>query len=193
MENLVIKRKQFQVVEQLGEHSYLATYKNKKYFVKKFNDKDTFVRFMIQSKKINGSGVTSPKIKLYDKKDLYFVAEYLDGKTVMDMLVEGNLKEDIYNQLFQQFWYAKADRVGLDYRTDNWKYINGKLYYLPFVYGEYAGKDIFLKEQIHQWFYSNEFANYMKEKGLEPDPSRLPNEYELNRSVTLMSVKYYRG
>lgn len=192
MEKILIKNKEYEVVEQLGENSYVVNFKNRKVFVRKFADKNSLLNFMDVSKKIKNSGVSNPKVLMYDKKSFSFVCEYLQGEKVFDRLVKDGLSDDIYDQLFQQFWYARAEQIGLDYHTDNWMISGAKLYYLPFNYSKFTSKDEFLKNEIKQWFLSKEFAEYAKEKGVIIDESKMPSEYELNRKITLISVKYYR-
>ena len=192
MEKIIVKNKEYDVIEQLDENCYVINFKKKKAFVQKFVSKDELLNFMEVSKKIKNSGVNSPKVLMYDKKSYSFVREYLEGEIVFDRLVKNGLSDDVYDQLFQQFWYARVDRLGLDYHTDKWLISGGKLYYLPYIYGKYTSKDDFLKNDIKQWFLSKEFAEFAKEKGFEIDESLMPSEYELNRKITLISVKFYR-
>ena len=41
-------------------------------------------------------------------------------------------------------------------------------------------------------FFTKDFIKYCHEKGIDVDQSRLKSDYEINKSIALMTVKYYR-
>ena len=192
-EEIEVKRKVFTVVEPVGEHSYKVERKGKFFFLKKFeNDDAKFEEFCEAEHQLRMSGVTNPKCYLYDKKLKIAIIEYVEGDTCLAALLGGQLPEEAISLLFKTFWYAKNDRLMLDYHPENFVYAYGKLYYLPFKVTRFQNNEQFIQNDIRLWFYTKEFVNYCHELGIDADPSHIKSDYELNKSIALMTVKYYR-
>ena len=192
-EIIEIKRKEFEVIEQLGDHSYKVERKGKYYFLKKFEDDPKgFEKFVDAEHKLRVSGVSNPKCLIYDKKAKIAVVEFIEGDTCLEALLGGELPETVIELLFKTFWYARTDRMALDYHPDNFKFVNVKLYYLPFKCDSFVSKDSFVQEDIRLWFFTKEFIKYCYSKGIPADESHLKSDYEVNKSIALLTVKYYR-
>ena len=192
-EEIEVKRKVFTVIEPIGEHSYKVERKGQFFFLKKFEDNLTkFEDFQDAEHRLRVSGVTNPKCFLYDKKTHIAVLEYVEGQTCLELLLNGSLGEPIIELLFKTFWYARNDRLALDYRPDNFVSTNGKLYYLPFICGKYVNNESFIQQDIRLWFFTKEFIKYCHEKGIDVDEKNLKSDYETNKNIALMTVKYYR-
>ena len=192
-EIIEIKRKEFEIIEQLGDRSFKAERKGNYFFIKKFeDDKKGFEDFVEAEHKLRVSGVTNPKCYLYDKKLRIVVVEYIEGDTCLEALLGGDLTESIIELLFKTFWYARTDRMALDYRPDNFKFVNGKLNYLPFKCTKFVDKEEFIQNDIRLWFFTKEFIKYCHSLGIDVDQSHLKSDYEINKAIALMTVKYYR-
>ena len=192
-EIIEIKRKEFEVIEQMGDRSYKAERKDNLYFIKKFdNDAKGFEEFVDAEHKLRVSGVVNPKCLIYDKKARIAAVEFIEGDTCLEALLGGELPETVIELLFKTFWYARTDRMALDYHPDNFKFANGKLYYLPFKCDTFVNKDSFIQEDIRLWFFTKEFIKYCYSKGIHADESHLKSDYEVNKSIALLTVKYYR-
>ena len=194
VEEIEIKRKIYQVIEQIGDRSFKIERKGKFYFLKKFDDdKKGFDDFVDAEHRLRVSGVTNPKCFLYDKKLRWAVIDYIEGDNCFELLREnGSLSEEIIDLMFKTFWYARTDRLALDMRPDNFVYSGGKLYYMPFTYTKFVSNDSFVQGDIRLWFFTKEFMKYSRSKGLDVDQSLLKSDYETNKSIALMTVKYYR-
>ena len=119
-EIIEIKRKEFEVLEQIGERSFKVSRKGQLYFLKKYEDDPAgFDKFVDAEHRLRVSGVNNPKCYLYDKKLRIAVLEYIEGETCFDTLLKGELSEEIIEGLFKTFWYAKNDRMDLDYSPIN--------------------------------------------------------------------------
>ena len=192
-EEIEVKRKVFTVIEQIGEHSYKVERKGQFFFLKKFEDNPkAFEAFQDAEHRLRVSGIVNPKCYLYDKKTMIAVIEYVEGDTCLEALLGGSLPETAIELLFKTFWYAKSDRLALDYRPDNFIFTNGKLYYLPFTCGKFVDKESFINQDLRLWFFTKEFIRYCRAKGIDVDESHLKSDYEVNKSIALMTVKYYR-
>ena len=192
-EIIEIKRKEFEIIEQLGDRSFKVERKGQLYFMKKFeNDSEGFEKFVDAEHRLRVSGITNPKCYLYDKKLRIAIIEYIEGDTCLEALLGGELSESVIELLFKTFWYAKTDRLALDYRPENFVFTNGKLYYLPFKVDKYVNNESFIQQDIRLWFFTKDFIKHCHTLGISPDESHLKSDYEINKSIALMTVKYYR-
>ena len=192
-EEIEVKRKVYTVVEQIGEHSYRVERKGQFFFLKKYEDRAAeFEQFCDGEHRLRVSGVVNPKCFVYDKKTRMAVVEYIEGETCFDTLLGGELPEQAIELLFKTFWYAKNDRLALDYSPENFKFVNGKLYYIPFKYSKFVNNESFIQHDIRLWFFTKDFIKYCHDKGIDVDQSHLKSDYEVNKSIALMTVKYYR-
>lgn len=192
METIVIKRKEFTILEQLGERSYKVERKGKVFFLKKFeNSKEEFQVFLKAAHRFSITAIATPKIYLYDKNAYVVVMQYVEGDNILDILVEKDLPEEILEEVFTINYYAKFEKMILNHHPDEYKYDGKKLYYLPFEFREFKDKDTFATDGIKLWFYTKELVNYLKEKGLPYDEKRIGNEFARNKEMALMAVKYY--
>ncbi|MCQ2800522.1 MAG: hypothetical protein MJ216_01010 [Bacilli bacterium] len=192
-EEIEVKRKVFTILEQIGEHSYKVERKGQYFFLKKFeSDNAKFEAFCEAEHQLRVSGVSSPKCYLYDKKEKIAVIEFIEGDNCLEALLGGELLESVIEQLFKTFWYAKNDRLALDYHPDNFVYTKGKLYYLPFKVGRFVNNDSFVQNDIRLWFFTKEFVEYCHQLGIDAEKSHIKSDYELNKYIALLTVKYYK-
>ena len=192
-EEIEVKRKVFTVEEQIGEHSYKVERKGQYFFLKKFEGREKeFEDFCNAEHRLRVSGVVNPKCYLYDKKAKIAVVDYIEGNTCLQDLLEADLPEEVIEQLFKTFWYAKNDLMMLDYKPVNFKFVNGKLYYLPFRVSKYVNNESFIQKDMLLWFFTKDFVKYCHEQGIDADQKRLKSDYETNKNIALMTVKYYR-
>ena len=192
-EIIEIKRKEYEVIEQIGEHSFKVERKGQYYFMKKFEDDPAgFEKFVDAEHDLRVSGVANPKCFTYDKKSRIAVLEYIEGETCFDMLLKEDLPESVIELLFKTFWYARNDRLALDYSPKNFVFTNGKLYYLPFIADRFTTNEQFVQKDIMLWFFTKDFIKYCHSLGIDVDQSRLKSDYETNKNIALMTVKYYR-
>lgn len=192
VEEIEIKRKSYQIVEQLDENSFKVERKGKLFLLKKYTDKAAFEKFVDAEHRLRVSGITNPKCYLYDKKLMWAILDYVEGENCLDMLKSGSLPEEVLDLMFKAFWYGRNDRLAIDMKPDNFIYANGKLYYMPFTYEKYTDNEYFVQGDIRLWFYTKEFVKYCHSKGIDVDASLVKSDYETNKNIALMTVKYYR-
>lgn len=188
-----IKRKFFDIIEPLGERSFKVDRKGDIYFLKDFgDDRKGFENFVERTNKFKVCGVKTPKIYLYDKNLHIIVMDYIDGSFMSELLSINDPDESIYQKLFEAFWFAKVDKMFLDFKPANFKLYNDKLYYLPFSYSKFESNEKFLEGDLKLWFSTPELEKYLISAGFSFDHNRIKNEYETNKQMALMAVKYYR-
>ena len=193
MEVFEIKRKIFEVIEKLGERSYKVSRNGKIFFLKDFeNDKKGFENYVESEWKLNGTGINHPKIYAYDKNILVVASEFIEGETVLDNLVKGDLDEQYFELVFRANWFVKKNKMAINYEPHLWKLVSGKLFYLGQICGKFEENSSFEKESMRLWFYTKDFAKYLLRMGLPVDKNRVPsNEATVNKKMALTVVKYY--
>ncbi len=194
VEEIEIKRKNYQVIEQISDHSFKVERKGKYFLLKKFdNDPEGFEKFTDCEHRLRVSGVSNPKCYLYDKKLRWAILDYIEGENCFDILKEkGALPEEVLELMFKAYWYARNDRMALDMKPDNFVYTDGKLYYMPFKYEKFVSNDTFVQRDLRLWFFTKDFVKYCHDKGIDVDQSQVKSDYETNKNIALMTVKYYR-
>lgn len=193
MASVVIKHREFEIVKEVSEHSFIANYKNKQYFIRKFTPKSEEGDLLTYSlKRITTSGIKAPKLFWVDKKAGYVVSEYLEITPVTDILASGKIEEDLYDQLFKSAHYARVNFMTINYEPMAWGLSNGELYYLGTTFTVYKKSDDLVDKYLRLWFNTRELANYLEKNGIFYDKSHLKDEYSVNKEIVLMSVKYYR-
>lgn len=191
-EIIEIKRKEFEVLEKMGEHSFKVQRKNKIFFLKKYDNKDAFNAFVDQYRRLKITAMDIPKCYLFDKNLLISVVDFIDGDNIFDLLLREDIKnEEIYKFLFQDEWYMRREKLRIDFHPENFKFDGKKLYYLPYKYGKFELDYDFNMKDLRLWFPTKQLSAYVKNKGYEFDDSRIGNEYATNKQIALMAVKYY--
>ena len=193
VENITVKRKTFEIIAPLGERSFKVKRKDKTYFLKDFQgNKEEFDTFLRTYKRFSNTAINYPKMYVADKHTYRVVLQYVEGEYILDMLINGELEEQFYEMVFEIDWYARNDKMQLDLRPDQFKFDGKKMYYLPFRYRVFDGKETFSTHYIKYWFYTDELVKYLKDMGLPYDEKRVGNPYQKNKEMALMAVKYYK-
>lgn len=193
MAEIKIKHRIFEVVSEEKDDTFLATYKGKTYDVIKFEPKTVEGdQIVFAAKRLDSSGVKTPKLFLVDKKGGYVVREHIEGKTVMDMIVEGDLPDEVYRQLFINEYMAKIHHMTLNYEIDKWVMVDDTLYYIYPMFILYDEEKDLVKKYLKLWFPTKELLQFLGQKGLTFGKNRLKDEYTTNKEMVLMAVKYYR-
>ena len=191
-EIIEIKRKEFAVVEQIGEHSYKVERKGKFYFLKKYTSKDAFREFVDNQHRLKITALDIPKLYLFDKVQMISVVDYIEGENMLEQLAKADIEdENIYKILLMDEWCMRREKIRIDFRPENFKYNGKKLFYLPFKYGSFEPDYNFVMKDLKLWFPTKDLAAYLESKGLTIDKARIANEYEINKKMALLTVKYF--
>jgi len=193
MEQLKIKHKMFDVLKEVDENTLSLSLKDKQYYCYKFPPHTReFDNALYLLKRISTSGVTSPKLKFVDKKQGYIVRTAIEGQSIFEILVDENLSDEIYSQIFAMAWLAKSQKMVLDFSPDKWIYSNKKLYYIGKKFDVYSEKVDFANHGVRLWFFTPDFVNFAKEKGIKCNTSRMKPSFDLNKEIVLTACKFYR-
>lgn len=192
-EIIEIKRKEFEVIEPVGDRSFKVERKGNTYFLKKFEgDKKGFEETIKNQEILRNCGILVPKIYLWDKNSMIFVTDFIEGPTCFETLCKEDFDEALIENLFNVYYMCRrSDRV-IDFDPAHFIYSDGKLYYLPFKVKEFdVGRD-FLVKDLPYWFFTKDFVKLAHARKVEVDEKRLINEFEMNKKMTLLAIKYFR-
>lgn len=195
METLIIKRKEFEIIEQINENCYKVSRKGKDYFVKKFEPKsDEYNDYVYAANRIKSALVLAPRIRLTDKKNGYVVSDYITGQTVLEYLCENDPTDDdpIYKNIFITTHLARVNGIVLNCKPNNWIITKNGLVYMKHVFDVYSKDKDFTQTDIKLWFLTRELARFANDRGYVFNVNRLKDEYLTNKRMVLITCKYYQ-
>ena len=193
MEEILVKQRNYEVIDRLSSYLLKVKKDDKTYLVYDFSSNpEGFGDFKFAYKRLKNSGVTIPTVYELDKKTCRALVEDVEGDTLFDTLCKRDLLDEEMEQVFIANFKTRVNRIRLDFDPTNFIYKDGKLYYLPFNFTEYVRDADFTQKEIRLYFYTKEFKALLISKGLPIDQSRLKNEYERNKEIVLTVVKYFR-
>ena len=112
IEEIEVKRKYYQIIEQIGDRSFKVMRKDKLYFLKKFEgDNKGFEHFIDCEHRLRVSGVVSPKCQIYDKKTMIAVVDYIEGENCFDMLQKATYQNQLLNFYSRHFGTQKTIKL----------------------------------------------------------------------------------
>lgn len=191
-ETINIKRKEFVVLEKMGERSFKVERKGKIFFLKKYDRRDELEEFIKNSRRLKITALETPKVYMFDKDQLISVVDFIEGDNVLDLLLKDDqLDELIYKFILADEWYMRREKLKIDFSPINFKFNGKKLVYLPFKTLPFEQGYNFIMKEFRLWFYTKEFSKYVKSLGYSFDDSKVGNEYATNKQMALMAVKYY--
>ena len=193
-EIIEIKRKEFTVLSNLDENQKIVERKGKTYLMVDYSsNKEGFLQYINSENKLRTSGIRIPKLYVYDKNKMLVVKEYIEGESVLDLLLKEDLKDEIFEEVFTINFMMKRNKIKLDFDPINFRFFEGKLYYISDFCKVFDEKASFEKEGIFLWFYSPELVTHLSKRGLPVDQKRMSKvPGYLNKQIALTVVKYYR-
>ena len=192
MSTIIVKHKEFEVLELISNNMFKCSFKNKLYLLTKLDIEDAYYHEkLLMISKLSHSAVKQPKLKLVDKKQGYVVREYIEGTTVFDYILNNDFNENIYKKIFYNSYSARMAGLNLNFDLKAWTLVDDELYYTDLFCEKYVTANDFTKNQIRLWFLSTELRDYYEKNGVLFDKTRLKQEYEINKEMVLMTCKYY--
>ena len=165
VEEIEIKRKVFEVIEQIGERTKKVMRKGKMYFLKDFgNNSERFEDYVDGASKCKNVGIPAPKIYMFDKNKNIVITDYIDHTNVLDMLMEKDLPEEIFDKAFLINWRAKNGKFSINFDPINFGWDGQNLYYLAQLVRARNDKWNLEGDSIYLWYYTKEFVDYLINK-----------------------------
>lgn len=174
MKKLIVNEKEYSVLKLLGKgkggYSYLSCVGNKKVVLKKihhepcdyyqFNNKmQSELEDYARLKKI---GINLPQMLDFDIKNECIVKEFIDGKTVYEMILNDEQIEDCIIQVKDMCKKLYAANLNIDYFPTNFVLENKLLYYIDYECNEYDEKWNFENWAKKYWSKTESFLEYAK-------------------------------
>lgn len=172
---LSVNRKDYLVIKLLGKgkggYSYLARDKEKFVVVKQihhepcgyyqFGDKmEAEIRDYGRLKDI---GIRMPKLIDYELKTERIVKEYIEGKTVYEMILFDEPMEGCIRQIKEMCQMLYPAHINIDYFPTNFVMQEGELYYIDYECNDYMEEWNFENWGIKYWSKTKEFLLHVKE------------------------------
>ena len=160
---LKVNDKEYKIIKLLGKgkggYSYLARADGKDIVVKQihhepcdyysFGNKIEAERF--DYTRLSEAGIRIPKMLDIDILNERIVKEYIDGPTVMELVNQGPLSEDIIGQAREMSEKAKKIGLNIDYYPTNFVVQDGLIYYIDYECNPYDERWSFESWGIGYW------------------------------------------
>lgn len=174
-ESLSVNGREYPVIKLLGKgkggYSYLALDGDQKVVVKQIHHEPcAYYQFgdKIESEirdyqRLQGIGIPLPKLLDVDRQEERIVKEYIDGKTVYDMVLEDDLPGGCIEQVKDMCRILYPARTNIDYFPTNFVLQGDTLYYIDYECNDYMEEWNFENWGIKYWSRTPEFLKYVEE------------------------------
>lgn len=104
--------------------------------------------------------ITLPKFYEVDIENEIIKKEYIYGPTIVELIIEGKMKEEYINQVKEMASKVKEKGLNIDYFPTNFIVSNEKLYYIDYECNLYMEEWNFDNWGIKYWSKTEEFINH---------------------------------
>ncbi len=175
MERLSVNGKEYSIIKLLGKgkggYSYLALDGDKKIVLKQIHHEPCdYYSFgnKIEAEindyhRLKNIGIALPRMIDVDIQQERIVKEYINGKTVYEMVLHDELPLDCIDQVRQMCGLLYPANTNIDYFPTNFVVHNGEIYYVDFECNDYMDEWNFENWGIKYWSRTPEFLQYVKE------------------------------
>ena len=179
MKNITVNEKEFTVVRLLGKgkggYSYLATDGQEQYVVKQIHHEPCeYYQFgnkieaeIKDYERLKNIGITMPELLDVDLSNERILKQYIEGKTIFQMVWEGDLPENCMEQVRQMCDKLYPAKTNIDYYPTNFVLQDGILYYIDYECNDYMEEWNFENWGIKYWSKTPEFVAATR-KGIDP-------------------------
>lgn len=177
-EALSVNDTPYRVIKLLGKgkggYSYLVTDGTQKFVLKQIHHEpceyysfgDKLRSELNDYARLAAVGIPVPKLIEADIHNERILKEYIEGKTVNECIIDGEMKEDYYVQIKQMCRLLYAAHLNIDYYPTNFIASDGKLYYIDYECNEYCDEWNYENWGIKYWSKTPEFC---KSFGVQQD------------------------
>ena len=175
MERSTVNGKEYRIVKLLGKgkggYSYLALDGNNKVVLKQIHHEPCdYYQFgnkmeaeMNDYQRLKRIGITMPRMIDADIQAEVIVKEYIDGKTVYEMVKNDELPGHCLTQIKNMCALLYPANTNIDYFPTNFVLQNDILYYIDYECNDYMEQWNFENWGIKYWSKTPEFWEYVKE------------------------------
>ncbi|MDE7164205.1 MAG: hypothetical protein K2O04_02115 [Clostridiales bacterium] len=171
-EVLSVNDKSYRVIKLLGKgkggYSFLVTDGEQRYVLKQihhepcdyYNFGDKLKSELDDYARLKAVGISIPKLIDTDVAHERIIKEYIDGKTVSECIIDGEMKEDYLSQIKQMCRLLYSAHLNIDYFPTNFIACGGTLYYIDYECNSYSDEWNFENWGIKYWSKTGEFCKH---------------------------------
>ncbi|MGI6607669.1 MAG: hypothetical protein ACOX1F_01635 [Erysipelotrichaceae bacterium] len=175
METLYVNGKKYEIERLLGKgkggYSYLVYRGGKKYVLKQIHHNPcSYYQFgnKIQSEiddynRLLDIGIKMPIMLDVDIDNERIIKEYIEGKTIYDLVLEDKMKSDYFEQMKAMCKLLYPSNLNIDYFPTNFVVNNDQIFYIDYECNNYMEEWNFENWGIKYWSKTTEFMNYLEE------------------------------
>lgn len=172
-----VNEKEFLLIKLLGKgkggYSYLASDGQRQYVLKQIHHEPCdYYQFgnkieaeINDYKRLKEIGIRIPEMVDVDIEKERILKEYIEGKTIYELVLEDNMKEEYFQQVKQMCEVIYAANTNIDYFLTNFVVQRGELFYIDFECNDYMEEWNFENWGIRYWSKTEEFLKYVREHG----------------------------
>lgn len=176
MEQVRVNGKEYTIVKLLGKgkggYSYLALDGDKKVVLKQIHHEpcdyyqfgDKIEAEINDYRRLRSIGITMPQMIDVDIQEERIVKEYIDGKTVYEMVLRDELPLHCVEQVKRMCALLYPANTNIDYFPTNFVLQDDVLYYVDYECNDYMAQWDFEHWGIKYWSKTPEFLEYVKEQ-----------------------------
>lgn len=167
--------KEYRTIRLLGKgkggYSYLVEDESGyKYVLKKIHHEpcdyytfgDKFAAELADYEKLSAVGIKMPKLLDYCREEEWLLKEYIEGETVFDTVLKGEVPELCFEQVRHMSQLLFAADLNIDYFPTNFILQNGELFYIDYECNRFMPEWSFENWGIKYWTHTKELEDYIK-------------------------------
>ncbi len=184
MDILKVNDKEYKIIKLLGKgkggYSYLAQEntdnnsicsENKKFVLKQIHHEPcSYYSFgnKIEAERndynrLLATGIAMPKMLDIDIENERILKEYIDGKTIYDLVLNDKMEDKYICQVKAMCEKLYPLRINIDYFPTNFVVQNGEIFYIDYECNDYMEEWNFENWGIKYWSKTPEFLKYVEE------------------------------
>jgi len=173
-EELMVNNKKYRILALLGKgkggYSYLVTDGLNRFVLKQIHHEPcAYYRFgnkveaeINDYKRLSAIGIRLPAMLDIDMKREHILKEYIDGDTILDIVMEDKMVPDYLRQIVEMSDLLFQSNMNIDYFPANFVVQHEKLYYVDFECNTYSEEWNFENWGKKYWTKSPELLDYVR-------------------------------
>ena len=166
---ITVKGTDYKIIRLLGKgkggYSYLAENNGAFYTLKKIHHEPCeYYKFgnkieaeLRDYKRLTGIGIMLPKLLCCDTEGEIIIKEFIDGKTVVEIIKDKEFKKDYLKQVMEMQEICRNNNLNIDWYPTNFIIKDGTLFYIDYECNEYMDEWSFEKWGSRYWMETEEF------------------------------------
>lgn len=173
---LTVNGKEYPIIRLLGKgkggYSYLAADGDIKVVLKQIHHEpcayyqfgDKLASELRDYERLQSIGIPLPKLLAVDRQAERIIKEYIDGKTVYEMVLAGKLPTACIKQVREMCRKLYPANTNIDYFPTNFVWQGDRLYYIDYECNDYMEEWNFENWGIKYWSRTPELLQYAKDR-----------------------------